>query len=174
MLEGKRRENKTKLGQCFSFLHFLSSPLTLSSLETFVLSFWLGFLCRRIKELLRCHELSGPLILPVLSWKTARRTRLYVALRNSCSKEPTIFHHIYLRTHKSDRSVLLLLTLPWHFQECLSEFLPLFRRSSWFLCNHLHALQPRAELCAAQFIVRHFLIMPPLRVRLKRDKDGRF
>lgn len=90
----KGREQITRARPDF----FLPSPLALSSLAIFVFSFWLGFLCCCNKELLKCHELSGLLIFPVLSWKTTKRKRLWrggaVFVIGSYSTEPDVFKQV--------------------------------------------------------------------------------
>lgn len=72
VIERNRGDSKKRmLGQTFPRSRsFLSSPLT--SLLKHLSSPSDSFLCRCVKELLKCHELSGLLIFPVFSFKRVK------------------------------------------------------------------------------------------------------
>lgn len=133
---------------------FLPSPLTSSSLEMFIFSFWLRFLCCRSKELLKCHELSGSLIFPVLSWKKPREQ----GRRGGGGSNPR-----YQRLHRGTSSFPD--TFTWqHQSKCFVVAFIFFtfieRIYRLFFYYHSHALQLQAQISAAQCSY----------VRMKHDK----
>lgn len=86
------------LGQTFPRSRsFPSSPLT--SLLKHLSSPSDSFLCRCVKELLKCHELSGLLIFPVFSLKRVKGEQNLFKTKNSHS------------CHQERKTILLLLLL---------------------------------------------------------------
>lgn len=87
---------KRMLGQTFPRSRsFPSSPLT--SLLKHLSSPSDSFLCRCVKELLKCHELSGLLIFPVFSLKRVKGEQNLFKTKNSHS------------CHQERKTILLLL-----------------------------------------------------------------
>lgn len=114
------------LGQTFPRSRsFPSSPLT--SLLKHLSSPSDSFLCRCVKELLKCHELSGLLIFPVFSLKRVKESRIYFKKKNShsCHQERKtillLFFFLATFTREPIRVIqfavaLFLLTVPFTFQ----------------------------------------------------------
>lgn len=115
------------LGQTFPCSRsFPSSPLT--SLLKHLSSPSDSFLCRCVKELLKCHELSGLLIFPVFSLKRVKESRIYFKKKKQPQLSPgkkndssSFLFFLATFTREPIRVIqfavaLFLLTVPFTFQ----------------------------------------------------------
>lgn len=139
------------LGQTFPRSRsFPSSPLT--SLLKHLSSPSDSFLCRCVKELLKCHELSGLLIFPVFSLKRVKGEQNLFKTKNSHSchqeRKTILLLLFFLATFTREPirviqfAVALFLQFLLHFRELMSPrivFVFVQRKFLLVLCNNLRA-----------------------------------